>query len=81
LSIDDYITEFASVINVCSIVMSYHLHVDRKTKDIAFLSGRIDFRDASILDFKEFIEETEKGIERYKYAYNYRRGSEYLFRY
>lgn len=73
--------QFASIISACPIVTSYTLHVDRKTQERAFLSGRRDFRDSSSLDLKEFIEERERGIENYKYAYNHRKGSEILFRY
>lgn len=61
--------------------VSYQLHVDRKTKEIAFISCSIDFREGTILDVKEFIQETAQGIEKYKYAYNYRRGSHTIFRY
>jgi hypothetical protein len=57
------------------------LTIDRKTEDIAFISGNIEFRDDSVLDFKEFCESTEHGIEKYKYAYNYRIHSDILFRY
>ncbi|RMF91137.1 MAG: hypothetical protein D6736_05660 [Nitrospinota bacterium] len=81
MSIDDSLARLASLIRACAIVASYTVHVERKTQEIAFLSGRIDFRDGSLLDFKEFIEETESGIEKYKYAYNYRKGAELLFRY
>lgn len=81
MSIDDYIAEWTSTINACSLVASYQFRVDRKTKEIAFISANINFRDGSILDVKEFIEETMRGIEKYKYAYNYRRGSHMIFRY
>jgi len=81
LSIDDYVAQFASIVDACSIVARYRLQVDRKTKEIAFISGRIDFRDGSILDVKEFIEKTENETEKYKYAYNYRQDSETIFRY
>jgi hypothetical protein len=57
------------------------LTIDRKTEDIAFISGSIEFRDGSVLDFKEFCENTEHGIEKYKYAYNYRLHSDIIFRY
>jgi hypothetical protein len=81
LSIDDYISQLESIINSFPIVTSYNLIIDRKTREIAFISGKIDFRDGSILDFKEFIEDTGVRIEKYKYAYNYRKGSDNLFRY
>ena len=81
MSINDYITQLESVIHSSSIVTSYNLNIDRKTDEVAFISGNIDFRDGSIFDFKEFIESTEIAIEKYKYGYNYRLGSEILFRY
>ena len=81
MNINDYITKIEKIIHYFSIVASYSLNIDRKTNDIAFLSGKIYFRDDSVLDFKEFVERTELGIEKYKYGYNYRIDSKILFRY
>lgn len=81
MSINDYIIQLESLINSFSIISAYNLTIDRKTEDIAFISGSIEFRDGSVLDFKEFCESTEQGIEKYKYAYNYRVHSDVLFRY
>ena len=81
MSINDYIAGLESVINSSTIVSSYNLNIDRKTSDIAFISGRIDFRDGTTLDFKEFIEGSEDSIEKYKYAYNYRKETDSIFRY
>lgn len=81
MNINDYITRQESIINSCSLIASYNFNIDRKAGEIAFISGFIEFRNGSILDFKEFIEKTDKGIEKYKYAYNYRKGSNNLFRY
>ncbi len=81
MSINDYLIQLESLINSFSIVSAYNLTIDRKTDDIAFISGNIEFRDGSILDFKEFCESTERGIEKYKYAYNYRLSLDLLFRY
>ncbi|RJQ48013.1 MAG: hypothetical protein C4538_04460 [Nitrospiraceae bacterium] len=81
MNISDYIIQLESLINSSSAVSAYNLTIDRKTEDIAFISGNIEFRDGSVLDFKEFCESTEHGIERYKYAYNYRLSSDILFRY
>lgn len=81
MSINDYIVELESFINSFSVISAYNLTIDRKTEDIAFISGSIEFRDGSVLDFKEFCESTEHGIEKYKYAYNYRVHSDILFRY
>jgi hypothetical protein len=81
LNISDYIAELEALINSSKIVSSYNLTIDRKTADMAFVSGKIDFRDGTILDSKEFIEESEGNIEKYKYGYNYRKGSDNIFRY
>lgn len=81
MSINNYIIQLESIINSCCIVLSYNLNIDRKTADIAFISGNIEFRDGTTLDFKEFIEKTGDRVEKYKYAFNYRSGSETFFRY
>jgi len=81
LSINDYIINLETSINSFPIVASYNLNIDRKTADIAFISGQIEFRDGSILDFKEFIESSENKIEKFKYGYNFRRGPDIFFRY
>ena len=81
MNINEYITKLESIINSSSLIASYNLNIDRKTNEIVFISGFIEFRYNSILDFKEFIEKTDKGIEKYKYAYNYRKDSNNLFRY
>lgn len=69
------------VINSSPFVSSYNVTIDRKTTDIAFVSGTIELRDGTTLDFKEFIENKENGIEKYMYAYNYRSHSTVIFRY
>ncbi len=81
MNINDYILQIESLINSSSVVSSYNLTIDKKIEDIAFISGSVEFRDGSVLDFKEFCESTEHGIGKYKYAYNYRLSSDILFRY
>ena len=81
MNINEYISKLEALINSSSAIASYSLNIDRKTAEIVFISGKIEFRNDSILDFKEFIESTEKAIEKYKYAYNYRKGSNSMFRY
>ena len=81
MSINDYARELESIIVSCSLVTSYVLNIDVRSNDIVFISGRLDFRDGSILDFKEFIEDTETKLEKFKYGYNYRKSSKVLFRY
>lgn len=81
MSISDYAAGIGTLLSSSAMVSSYTLTVDRKTADIASISGGIDFRDGAALDFKEFIEESERGMEKYKYAYNFRKGSNCIFRY
>lgn len=81
MSIDKYSAELELLISSFFIVSAYNLNIDRKTEDIAFISGIIEFRDGTTLDFKEFIDSTRYGIEKYKYAYNYRMSSDIIFRY
>jgi hypothetical protein len=62
-------------------MVSYQLNTDKRSGEMAFISGGIDFIDGSCLDFKEFVEKNNDKIEIYKYAYNYRKGSVVMFRY
>ncbi|MCP4399869.1 MAG: hypothetical protein GY801_21510 [bacterium] len=81
MNIDKYIAHIERCLSTTAIVTSYTLNIDRKTQEIVFLSGKIDCRDGSVMDFKEFIEEAEAGIVTYKYGYNYRKDDNVLFRY
>ena len=81
MNMNEYISKIEDLIQSCFLISDYQLNTDRRTQDIAFISGRIDFIEGSFLDFKEFVEKTEKGIEKYKYGYNYRKASVLMFRY
>lgn len=78
---NEYIARIEEQVQSCFLMAAYQLNVDRKTQELAFISGQIDFIDGSTLDFKEFVEKGDKGIEKYKYGYNYRKNSNLLFRY
>ncbi|MBI5746919.1 MAG: hypothetical protein HZA13_07940 [Nitrospirae bacterium] len=45
MSIDDYIVQLESVIASSPAVSSYNITIDRKTNDIAFVSGVIELRE------------------------------------
>lgn len=81
MSINNYLARLEQLIASFPLVSAYNLTIDRKTEDIAFISGTIEFRDGTALDFKEFLESKESGVEKYKYAYNCRTHSGVLFRY
>ena len=78
---DTYLSKIEQLIRSCFVITGYRLNIERRTRNIAFIHGQIDFIDTSSLDFKEFVEMTDSGIEKYKYGYNYRRGAVVLFRY
>jgi hypothetical protein len=78
---NEYLAKIEETVRFCFLMAAYQLNIDRKTQDMAFISGQIDFVDGSTLDFKEFIEKTDEEIEKYKYGYNYRKDSSVLFRY
>lgn len=78
---NEYLVKIEETVRSCFLMAAYQLNIDRKTQDMAFISGQIDFVDGSTLDFKEFVEKTDEEIEKYKYGYNYRKDSSVLFRY
>ena len=81
MSIDKYIGALEARIASNSFVSSYTFTIDRKTHDIAFLSGIIEFRNGTALDFKEFIESKGRPSKKYLYGYNHRRSGIVIFRY
>ena len=81
MNINEYILEIENLLESSPIVKSHTLNLDRKTPGIAFISGKIEFRDCSILDFKEFLEQAGMEVQKGKYGYTYRRTSDVEFRY
>ncbi len=78
---NDYLSKIEETVTTCFLMAAYQLKIDRKTQDMAFISGHINFIDGSTLDFKEFIEKIGEEIEKYKYGYNYRKYDHVFFRY
>ncbi len=81
MDMNEYIARFEKQIQSCFLMVAYQLNIDRKTQELAFLARQVDFIDGSTLDFKEFVEKGDNGIDKYKYGYNYRKNSGLLFRY
>ena len=81
MNLNEYLVGIETLLSAAPLVVSYTLTIDRKTAEMAFLSGKIDLRDGSVLDFKEFVEQTDERIAKYKYGYNYRREEIVIFRY
>lgn len=78
---NDYLSKIEETVTTCFLMVAYQLKIDRKTQDMAFISGHINFIDGSTLDFKEFVEKIDEEIEKYKYGYNYRKDDHVFFRY
>lgn len=78
---NEYIGVIEAAIRSCLLMIAYQLNIDRKSQEIAFISGRIEFVDGYSLDFKEFVERVNGGIEKYKYAYHFRKEDQLVFRY
>ncbi len=79
--LNEYIRHFENTIQSSPLIGTYELHIDRKTEDIVYINGKIGFSDGSTLDFKEFVTAVGNEIDKYKYAYNYRKHDNLIFRY
>ncbi len=73
--------DFETIISSNPFVSSNSFTIERKTRDIAFLSGTKEFRNGTVLDFKEFVESKGLVVDKYINGYNYLRGSAIIFRY
>ncbi len=79
--IDDYFQDLESLIRAAEIVQSSRITYDKRGTYIGFVRGEIYFLDASCLHLREYVN-TERGIERYVYAYHYQGpDSGLIFRY
>ncbi len=60
---NEYLSKIEATVQTCFLMAAYQLKIDRKTQDMAFIAGQIDFVDGSTLDFKEFVERTDEEIK------------------
>lgn len=81
MNIDSYIADLERRIVQSLLISSYTITIDRKTPDIAFISGIMDLRNGITVDFKEYIEDTGGTIQKFMYGYNVRQDADVLFRY
>lgn len=62
-------------------VLSYDFSVDSRSNYLAFVQGKLEFRDGSSLFFKEFID-LEETIEKISYSFHYQdQENKLIFRY
>ncbi len=81
MSIDDYIIEVETEIKNCVNLANYELTFDKKSSETVFISGKLIFRNGSILDFKEFVKINNFDFRKLKYAYNFRNQTNLIFRF
>lgn len=62
MSINEYLAHLENFIHASPIVSSYTLTIDRKTNDIVFLSGNVEFIDGSALDYERIYRIGRKNI-------------------
>lgn len=81
MNIDSYVADLERRIVQSPLISSYTITIDRKTADIAFISGIMDLRNGVTVDFKEYIEDNSDTIQKFMYGYNVRQDADVLFRY
>ena len=77
----EYLAHLHSLIQLEPYVSSHRLESDIRGDSFLYLHGRIDFLNGTTLGIKEFLEFQSVAPEKYRYGYNYRRGSTVIFRY
>lgn len=77
----EYVNCVLNTLSRDPIIVSYDIEVDVKSSTLVLLHGNIMFKDGSTLEFLELVRETDKGLERLKYRFQYTKGNEFIFRY
>jgi hypothetical protein len=79
--IEDYFLQLETLIRTTGIVQSSRVTYDKRSTYVGYVRGEIYFLDASCLHLREYVN-TERGAERYVYAYHYQRpDGSLIFRY
>ncbi len=63
------------------VIVSYDIDVDVKSSTLILLHESIMFKDGSTLEFLELIRETDRGLERLEYRFQYSKSDKFVFRY
>lgn len=81
MSINVYVRQLREVIESCSLVQLFDISVEYRGKDRGFIRGEINFKDGTLLHWREFVNVKIK-VERGMYSYQYMTASkELIFRY
>lgn len=67
--IEDYFLQVETLLRAAGIVQSSRITYDKRSTYVGYVRGEIYFLDASCLHLREYVS-TERGIDRYVYAYN-----------
>jgi hypothetical protein len=79
--IDDYFRELLETVNASPVIGAHDIALEKRSDFIGYIRGDLPVRDGSRLHFREFVD-TEHGVDRYMYAYQYQRADNSLiFRY
>ncbi len=62
-------------------IASFEISEDARTENEGYIKVRIYFIDSSFLDFREYLNTSEKIIKKYAYAYQYQKSDKLIFRY
>jgi hypothetical protein len=80
MSLKDYLATLQGVLAETPFVISTSINYEERPPTAGIIKGTLLFTDGSQLDFKEFII-TQPILQIIKYAYNYRKGNLFIFRY
>jgi hypothetical protein len=80
MSLKDYLATLQGVLAETPFVISTSINYEERPPTTGIIKGTLLFTDGSQLDFKEFII-TQPILQIIKYAYNYRKGNLFIFRY
>ena len=81
MSINVYVRQLRELIESCSLVQLFDITVEDRGKDRGFIRGEINFKDGTLLHWREFVN-VKITMERGMYSYQYMTASkELIFRY
>ena len=78
--LNDYLAALQVILARAPFVTATSLSYEERPPSAALIKGSLLFTDGSQLDFKEFLV-TQPTLQVIKYAYNFRKGDECIFRY
>ena len=80
MPIEEYFQQIDAILALFPQVALKTMLYDQRSETTGFLRGVLLFEDGSELHVREFVD-VSAGIERFKYAYHYRREGRLIFRY